>query len=147
MTISQIEEKPKKGSTFTCPNASCGKVFTKPLKALNLQQDTEEPYDACPYCLTEIVLEEEPISVYNKPETFEQEEIEESEDTETEAEIEEVEEAAHVEEPIEVPADETPSECLHYLGYLSEKPSQEQIPDECMMCKDIVTCMLKKMKA
>jgi hypothetical protein len=51
-----------------------------------------------------------------------------------------------VEEPIETPAAEAPSECAHYLGYLSEKSSSEQIPDECMMCKDIVTCMLKKMK-
>jgi hypothetical protein len=49
-----------------------------------------------------------------------------------------------VEEQVEVP--EAPSECPHYLGYLSEKPSKEQIPDECMICKDIVTCMLKKMK-
>ena len=113
---------------------------------MNLQQDAEAPYDACPYCLTEIVQEEEPTAVFNEPETFEQEEIEEPEDAETEAEVEEVEEAAHVEEPVEAPAAEAPSECLHYLGYLSEKSSQEQIPDECMMCKDIVTCMLKKMK-
>ncbi len=108
---------------------------------MNLQQDTEEPYDACPYCLTEIVQQEEPTAVYDEPETFEQEEIEEPEEAETE-----VEEAAHVEEHVEAPAAEAPSECLHHLGYLSEKSSKEQIPDECMMCKDIVTCMLKKMK-
>jgi hypothetical protein len=100
---------------------------------LNLQQDTEEPYDACPYCLTEIVLDDEPTVAPDEPETFEPEE------TETE-----VEEAAHVEEQVE--SSETPSGCLHYLGYLSEKSSKEKIPDECMMCKDIVTCMLKKMK-
>lgn len=113
---------------------------------MNLQQDNEEPYDACPYCLTEIVLDEEPAAVYDESEVSKQEEIEEPEVAETEAEVEEVEEAAHVEEPVESPAAEAPSECLHYLGYLSEKSSQEQIPDECMMCKDIVTCMLKKMK-
>jgi len=111
---------------------------------LNLQQDTEEPYDACPYCLTEIVVEEEPADVYTEPETLEQEAIEEPEEPEK-AETE-VEEPTHVEEPVEAPATETPSECAHYLGYLSEKSSKEQIPDECMMCKDIVTCMLKKMK-
>jgi hypothetical protein len=106
---------------------------------LNLQQENEEPYDACPYCLTEIVVEEEPADVYTEPETLEKEEIEEPEETE-------VEEPAQAEEPVEAPAAETPSECAHYLGYLSEKSSNEQIPDECMMCKDIVTCMLKKMK-
>jgi hypothetical protein len=104
---------------------------------LNLQQDNEEPYDACPYCLTEIVVEEEPVEVYNEPETLETVEQEEPEEAE-------VEEPVHVEEPVETP--EAPSECRHYLGYLSEKSSSEQIPDDCMMCKDIVTCMLKKMK-
>jgi hypothetical protein len=130
--MSQIE-KSKKSSTFTCPNASCGKVFTKPLRALNLQQDTEKPYDACPYCLTEIKLEEESTVPHSEPETFEPEE------TETE-----IEEPKRLEEKIET--SEKPSDCLHYVGYLSERSSKEQIPDECMMCKDIVACMLKKMK-
>jgi len=107
---------------------------------LNLQQDTEEPYDACPYCLTEIVLEEEP-TVAPEPEPFAQEETFEPEETEPE-----IEETSRMEKPVEAPAAEAPSECLHHLGYLSEKSSKEQIPDECMMCKDIVTCMLKKMK-
>lgn len=117
---------------FTCSNTACGKKFTKPLKALNLQQDSEVPYDACPYCLTEITVNYEPEITYDEPETFEPDE----------APIE-VHEMAPVEEKTEI--DEAPSECSHYLGYLSEKPSSDNIPDECMMCKDIVTCMLKKM--
>lgn len=60
---------------------------------------------------------------------------------ETEPEVEKV---ARLEEKVEPP--QATSECTHYLGYLSEKSSKEQIPDECIMCKDIVTCMLKKMK-
>ena len=139
LAIAQLEEKTKKNSTYICPNASCGKVFTKPLRALNLQQDTEEPYDACPYCLTEIVLDDEPTIAPDEPEIFEPEETEEPEAAEIE-----VEETPRVEEQVEVP--EAPSECPHHLGYLSERSSKEQIPDECMMCKDIVTCMLKKMK-
>ena len=127
LAISQIEEKTQKSSTFTCPNASCARVFTMPLKALNLQQNPEEPYDACPYCLTEINIDD-----VLTPTRFEPEETE-------------VEEQKHVKE--EVDLHETPSECLYHLGYLSERSSKEQIPDECMMCKDIVTCMLKKMKA
>ena len=108
---------------------------------MNLQQDTEEPYDACPYCLTEIVPEEEPAVAPDEPEPFATEENFEPEETEPE-----VEETMHMEKPFEAPAAEAPSECAHYLGYLSEKSSKEGIPDECMMCKDIVTCMLKKMK-
>ena len=98
-----------------------------------MQQDTGEPYDACPYCLTEIKVVDEPAITYDEPETFEPEETEP-----------EVEETAHVEEKVEIP--EAPSECAHHLGYLSERSSKEQIPDECMLCKDIVSCMLKKMK-
>jgi hypothetical protein len=124
---------------------------------LNLQQDTEEPYDACPYCLTEITVEEEPALNFEEPETMEPKPLEpetfepepfEPETFETEeASVEtepEVEEAEPVEEKPSV--SEASSECAHYLGYLSEKSSKDQIPDECMMCKDIVTCMLKKMK-
>ncbi len=55
-----------------------------------------------------------------------------------------VEETAVVEEQFEEPI--TSSECPHHLGYLSERSSKGQIPDECIMCKDIVACMLKKMK-
>jgi hypothetical protein len=79
-------------------------------------------------------VDDEPAIVCDEPETLELEETEP-----------EVEELSNVEEKVETP--EAPSECTHYLGYLSEKSSKEQIPDECMMCKDIVTCMLKKMKA
>jgi hypothetical protein len=109
---------------------------------LNLQQDAEGPYDACPYCLTEITVEEE-STINFEPETLEPETFE-SEEVSVEAEPE-VEEMPRVEEKVEVA--EAPSECAHYLGFLSEKSSKDQIPDECMMCKDIVTCMLKKMKA
>jgi hypothetical protein len=108
---------------------------------LNLQQDTEGPYDACPYCLTEITVEDEP-AINFEPETLEAETFESEASVEAEPEVEE---AAPVAETVEVA--EAPSECAHYLGYLSEKSSKDQIPDECMMCKDIVTCMLKKMKA
>lgn len=93
----------------------------------------------CPYCLTEIILQDESSVTCDAPEeTFETEEAEELEDAEAE-------ETVDVEEQVEPP--ESPSECTHHLGYLSEKSSKEKIPDECMMCKDIVTCMLKKMKA
>jgi hypothetical protein len=76
-------------------------------------------------------LDEESNVTCDEPEAFEPEETE-------------IEETAHVEKQVEIP--EAPSDCLHYLGYLSERSSKEQIPVECMMCKDIVTCMLKKMK-
>ena len=111
---------------LTCPNLSCGKVFTKPLRALNLQRNSAEPYDACPYCLTEI-LSDDTLDVTS--------------DATGETEVEE---KKYEVEQVEFP--EKSSECAYHLGYLSERSSKEQIPDKCIMCKDIVTCMLKKMK-
>ena len=113
LIISQTEEETKKGSRFICPNASCGKVFTKPLKALNLQLGPEEPYDVCPYCLAKITAKNEKTE---------------------EPSLEEV-------EPLE-----KPSSCPFYLGFLCERSAKANIPDECMVCKDIIPCLLKNMK-
>jgi hypothetical protein len=41
---------------------------------------------------------------------------------------------------------EKPGACQYHLGYLSERSSKQQIPDDCLVCKDIVECMLKKMR-
>ena len=103
-----------KMGNFTCPNASCRKVFTKPLKALNLHLGSEGFYDACPYCLTEITEEDEKT------------------------------EEPSLEERIE--SLEKPSSCPYHIGYLCERPAKDKIPDDCIVCKDIVQCMLKNMK-
>jgi len=123
----------KKGRVFTCPNPSCGKVFDKPLKAVNLQSPTPEQYEACPYCLTEIPADEKPavagVELKKKKRKTRGKK----------AEPEVIEE-----KPVETP--ERPTGCQHHFGYLGERSSKEKIPDECMMCKDIVQCMLKKLK-
>jgi hypothetical protein len=41
---------------------------------------------------------------------------------------------------------EKPVVCNFHLGYLSERAQKEQIPEECFVCKDIVDCMLRKMR-
>ena len=107
LSISQTEENIKKGGAFTCPNAACGKAFTRPLKTLNLQRIPDELYDACPYCLTEITANDEKTVA---------------------------------------PSLEKSSSCAHYLGYLCERSTKDNIPDECIVCKDILSCMLKNMK-
>jgi hypothetical protein len=33
--------------------------------------------------------------------------------------------------------------CPHHFGYLSERSKKEKIPEECMLCENIVQCMLK----
>jgi hypothetical protein len=41
---------------------------------------------------------------------------------------------------------EKPAACQYHLGYLSERSSKQQIPDDCLVCKDSVECMLRKMR-
>jgi hypothetical protein len=110
---------------FICPNKSCSKVFTAPIKTLNLQDNPSEPYYACPFCLTridgahgakyEVSIEKPPV-----PKLVE-------------------------EKPKHSEGDEKPASCAYHLGYLSER-SQKEIPEGCLVCRDIVSCMLKKMR-
>jgi hypothetical protein len=46
----------------------------------------------------------------------------------------------------EVEPFEKPSSCPYYLGYLCERSTKVNVPDECMVCKDLIPCMLKNMK-
>jgi hypothetical protein len=105
-TMTLLEENPEKNCSFTCPNISCGKTFTEPLKAINLQEDPDALFDACPYCLTKIDLNDIVVAV---------------------------------------PVEET-RPCQHHLGFLYEREKKTDFPDECMLCKDIVACMLSKVK-
>jgi hypothetical protein len=108
--------------TFTCPNSSCKKTFTTPLKTLNLQQNPTEPYFACPYCLTKIKdVEQEK----KEPKPVQTKKAKEGSSGPSKSGVE--------------------AGCGHHLGYLSERVNKEQIPDECLVCKSIVECMLKKM--
>jgi len=37
--------------------------------------------------------------------------------------------------------------CTHHFGYLSERSSKEQIPEECMVCASMLDCILKSVKS
>ncbi len=114
----ETEEKP----TITCSNKACNKVFDKPLKTINLQHNPNIFHDACPYCLEEIPLTETKIE-------------KQSENTvtpETEFEDEKL-----------VKTQEKPSNCKYHFGYLTAKERKQQIPDECMVCPEVIDCMIK----
>ena len=116
--------KTEEETILVCPGNACGKVFTKPLKTLKIQQRSKENYNACPYCLTEITIIE--MESKNPPEN------EDMEATPTLSEDE-----ASIEE-------EKTSDCKYHLGYLSNKEHKQQIPEECMVCKELIECMHKK---
>jgi uncharacterized Zn-finger protein len=99
---------------------------------LNLQQTPTEPFFTCPYCLTKIKTDqtlkteqkaEEPSLQKTQPKINQDETKEKT-----------------------IKNKEKPAACHNHPGYLSERSSKEQIPDECLVCKDIVECMLKKMR-
>jgi len=117
------------GQNFTCPNPTCGKVFTNPLKTENLHPNGKEVYDACPYCLTEITLEDEPITV-RKEESLETSKTED-------VQIRNNPKEETRQQPSKVQG------CTHHFGYLSNRSSKEKIPEECMVCENIVQCMLR----
>lgn len=129
-------KKENKGNqSFTCPNPSCGRVFANPIKAENLSLKSGV-YDACPYCLTEITFEK------NISATKEREE--ETHIPSDEKKNERKSRLIPEKEPVEAPS--KPTTCTHHFGYLSQRSTKEQIPEECMMCEKIVQCMLQRVK-
>jgi hypothetical protein len=114
-------KKTNETTMLTCPNNKCGKVFDKPLITINLQQNTKTPYNACPYCLTEITMVESENK--NSPE-----------DPFTEIELDKEKVAEVLEETVT---------CNHHLGYLKERELKQQIPEECILCTKVIDCMLK----
>lgn len=87
-----------------------------------------EPYDACPYCLTEIAHEETQI-------------IEETQKPAIEGiYVKESDVQFHKDDHSRVLSKEG---CTHHFGYLSKRATKEKIPDECIVCEKIVQCMLQ----
>jgi len=113
-------------SKFTCSNSSCGLVFFKPIRVKNLCIDSEVYY-ACPRCFTAIdETESVPViepRVSSKVDASEETVMPDVEHKKTES--------------------RTSAKCTHRFGYLSERSKSEKIPDECVMCENIVKCMLK----
>jgi hypothetical protein len=112
--------------SFTCRNPNCKTIFTAPLKTLNLLENPAEPYYACPFCLTKI--EEAPLPITNKPPE----------------KLTEKRELNSKHKPDK--SGEMPWSCSLHLGYLSERAQNTPIPDDCLLCKSIVECMLKRMQ-
>lgn len=117
-----MEEK----KAFTCQNVSCKRTFNTPLKTLNLQLSPTESYSSCPFCLAEIKIPEKPIE--NQLENM-QSEVNQS------ASKEKIDKN-----------NDTLAKCHFHPGYLSERKSKDNIPDDCLLCKDIIECMLRKMR-
>jgi len=111
--------------TYTCPNTACKKSFSTPLKTLDLQMNPSEPYYACPVCLTRIGTQEQVKLDKATPEVAAAKPVE----------------ALHKQSS----KGDKPVGCQFHLGYLNMRGKKE-IPDGCLTCRDIVECMLNKMR-
>jgi hypothetical protein len=118
-----------KEDKFACPNSSCGFVFSKPVKVKNVGTENSQCYDACPRCLTAIVIEESVPVVDAKPGAA----VENDKEQETVLRSSENKTATS----------STSVQCAYHLGYLSERTKNEKIPEDCIVCENIVKCMLK----
>lgn len=107
---------------LTCQNSSCKKNFETPLKTLNLQSSPTEIYNACPYCLSKIKEPEKALE-------------------NLQAKVNQV----RTKEGLDKNNDNL-IKCHFHQGYLSERTSKENIPDECLVCKDILECMLRNVR-
>jgi hypothetical protein len=89
-----------------------------------------KPYDACPYCLTEISAPVVSASAgtYPKPEP---------KSIKIEEEMPFAKEEKHEQASPKIQG------CAHHLGYLSKRAANESIPEDCMICQNIIKCMLK----
>jgi hypothetical protein len=105
--------------SYTCNNASCKKVFDKPIKLLDMQK-TQEPYSACPFCLTPISSEDNVLKV---------EKIENPD-----------------QKGMQPDSSEKPQDCPYHFGYLSEQSSKKGYPDPCLVCSMLMKCMSAKSK-
>ncbi|MGA3191247.1 MAG: hypothetical protein ABSD73_01890 [Candidatus Bathyarchaeia archaeon] len=125
----QRKKKSAKEGKFACPNSSCGLVFSKPVKVKNVGSEDSQCYDACPRCLTSITVEESVPVVYAKPgatvENNKEQDIVVGSSEERMA------------------TSSTTVQCAYHLGYLSERARNEKIPEDCIVCENIVKCMLK----
>jgi len=89
-------------------------------------------YEACPYCLTEITLEKGSAIT---------EEVQEPKANVKEINSKQAKSLAIERKPSQ-PLSKM-QECAHHFGYLSQRSKKEKIPEECMVCENIVQCMLK----
>ncbi|MDH7563325.1 MAG: hypothetical protein QHH24_00365 [Candidatus Bathyarchaeota archaeon] len=101
------------------------------MKTENLNAKNEKPYKACPYCLTEITIETAPVVIRAEP-VYVNEHDQIRIDSATDASNEKGR-----------PYQSKQPACPHHLGYLSDRSNKEKIPEQCMVCENIVKCMLK----
>ncbi|MFQ5999574.1 MAG: hypothetical protein ACE5J6_02225 [Candidatus Bathyarchaeia archaeon] len=135
---------PNKSEVTVCPNPKCHRKIEELILLNNLSTTPVERYFACPHCFIKLETDTQNRGdiILEKPESIVplSPSLEESLDAVSAKPIKE-EKKAPV-KPSEV-EEKSPAGCPHYFGYLTQRPKDAPIPQECLICPKIVGCMLK----
>jgi hypothetical protein len=108
-----------------CTNEKCGRYVPMPITINDLNLNTK--YRGCPFCFTELPE----ITVRKRDKPVHGIKISEG-----------CTKKLTQSNPAHGPRQT--EECSRKLGYLSERPKDEDIPEQCMTCPQIIECMLRK---
>ena len=140
----------KESGVVICPNPKCHRKIEEPILLNNLSTTPAEQYHACPHCFIKLDAEaknEENITEKSTPtpppaHPF----LEKVLDAISAQPQKEKKEDKKKEEPSVKPPEkkeEGPSGCPHHFGYLTSRPKDAPISQECLTCPKMVDCMLK----
>lgn len=117
----------KESKSFSCLNPMCKRGFAIPLTVHNFCSGNSVQYLGCPYCLTKIEK--------NLESKREEQTLSARKDV-----IEDLKTKLMKTKPTQEPSSK---KCPHHLGYLSQRSRGENTPEECMICENLIECMLK----
>lgn len=106
-------------SVCTCDK--CGKIFSEPIELTILTEDSPEIYHACPHCFSRVNVSDN----LRKPLSEVVQSTLSKAVKETNKDVKKIK----------------PVGCANFLGFLKTRPEGSPIPDECLICVSVVTCM------
>jgi len=128
--VTKGRDSDEEGRVFTCSNPVCGRTFSVPIKVVDLRVSDPRPSLACPHCLGRIAPD-----VDSRVDDSSTNDAKETVDNKPEQPREI---GNSVERPI--------TKCAFHLGFLSERSSKEKMPEDCIVCENIIKCMLKAVR-
>jgi hypothetical protein len=131
---------PDAHNIIVCSHSKCGRPFTKPIE-LNLRINKERArYYACPHCfspvdLKTVMLEDATAKCTGKP--SDNLKPQPSKPLLDSSKIGSIDRDNLTEKTKE-------DGCSHFIGYLKTCPEDSPIPNECLICRSIMKCMVSK---
>jgi len=143
---------PTKSGVIICPNPKCHREVEEPVLLNNLSKTPAEQYYACPHCLIKLdmeakneeeVIEESTLSPPMHPSLERVLDVISAEPQKERRGREEAPVKPSKEKEKGPKEEESPKGCPHQFGYLSHRPKDAPIPQQCLTCQKIVDCMLR----